>query len=385
MAQQLIRQALIEIEGALRRSRALGVALADGTQTRATTLASLLPPQVGEDIWRRARHVRGELDQRLDGIERELRGQAGLLEGVLLRDTFCATLGGAEEPGVALGAGRPRNEDRAGIVVDVRGRQVGWVFDGARCYSGYSCEHDQHWFGDHFSEAIADIANGDDGDDVRGVLEDALTRVAEQHRAAGCSEGPLVEQWGTVAIARLDGNEAELVVVCDCKIAVRRTGGEWDLIEDDRMISALTDESNGALRDAYVKRYEEHQTTQAEFEDTFRRWINNQQGRHQDQSFWVVTPDDPQCAWNSIYRRMTVSADDGIVLMTSDGVDLPIDGDWSRTAKAVSQGALSAVRAARADRGPSTNPNHAMPYPDMTVVALKPRPTPPWAVGNSAS
>lgn len=187
MAQELIREALSEIDGAIRQRLPLGRSLAVDAETSGKQLAEFLPADMGDELWHRATQCRTHVDARLDEIEMELRSQAGRLEGLLLQETFCSSVGGAEAPGVRPSPGRPRNEDRGGIVVDVRGMQIGWVFDGANCCSGYSCEHELHWFGDQLSAAIADIANRDTGDDLRGVLEAALTRVAEQTQGCGGS------------------------------------------------------------------------------------------------------------------------------------------------------------------------------------------------------
>lgn len=387
VTRELVRAQLVGVELALREGRAVGRELADGTRSRAQALARTLPTVRGDALWHRARAAHESMSARLDGIETELRAQAGQLEGLLREVRQCASVGGAAEPGMPSAPGAQLNEDRAGIVLDVRGRQVAWVFDGARRHLGYSCAHDVLWFGDQFDAALRDLSNRDEGDDLRAVVESALARVADAHRAASC-DAPLGEQWGAMAMTRLEGVEAEVLVISDCQVALRPEDTGWTVLTDGRMDALLQGGTEDAeLRRVYQEHYqgpgaqsvEEGEWHQRQFEEVFLPLVNRRDVPA-DQTCWSVTPADPEGAWMAVRATMTVSAIDDIMLLTSDGVRLPFGGDWERTVQIVSRGAADGIRAARvAQGGPSRSPAHAKPFPDMTIVTLEPGDAPGWA------
>lgn len=386
MSQPLIGQAIHVVEEALRRGR-LGRRIIEESQRRARALAGELPPDLGEEAARRAVAAHDAMAARLDGIEIELRAYAGRLEGARRERRHCASVGGGSVPWRPRHDGVHHNEDRGGIVVDVRGRQVGWVFDGARRYTGYTCRcettrHDLQWFGDTLSSSVRGLASRDAGDDLRSVLHDALAQAATDLADTGCQAAP-DELWGHVAMTRLDGSAAEVVVVGDCQVALRPQDGDWEVVTDSRIDTLLQETGPDELHRAYEERRlggaatspEELDVRQAVFERIFAAHVN----RHdvpEDQTGWLVTPADPDVAWKALHRRVTLADTDEPAVLASDGVPLPIGGDFTRTAAMVADGAMAGIEAARSVRGASTAPHHLKPYPDMTLVGLTREPHP---------
>lgn len=374
MAGSLLATAVQDLERVRHDVGALTTTLTEGTLARARWLADVLPP-AGAGVHDEAVVAGRRLDDLADQIDFELRCQHGLLLAALHEPRRCAAVGGAARPRDRHGPAVERNEDRAGMVVDSRGRAVAWAIDGARRFQGYLCQHDVRWFVDQLSGAVREAANRDIGDRLPDVLHDALARVADDHVAQGCDASESWQLWGTVALARSDGAEAEVVCLGDCFVGLRPEEGDWTIITDTRVGDLRYSTGDPDLKAAWESNYagrpatsrEEKNARQAEFEQVFLPFVNRAD-LPDDQTCWVASPADPRAAYHAVYRRVQLGA--RTIFLTTDGMSLPFDGDWQRTIDVVRSDATRTIEEARARRAPSSNPAHAAPYPDMAIAVI---------------
>jgi hypothetical protein len=212
--------------------------------------------------------------------------------------------------------GRP-NEDFVGAVP---GAAV--LLDGAGIPGTESmCRHGVAWYTRRLGGALLGRLSAGDGQDLTGILADAIAQVAGEHRHTCDITNPSSPQ-ATVMMLRVDGDRADFAALADSFLILDRAGGLPKVITDQRE-TGVRRQCSQVLDGVAEGTPGYHRARQVYIEALRAR-------RNQPGGYWIAK-DDPGVAAQALTGSEPVSELAGAALL-SNGASRIVDpyrlADW---------------------------------------------------------
>lgn len=200
---------------------------------------------------------------------------------------------------MATSAGTP-GEDNEDFVAAVPGAVV--LLDGAGIRGAEAiCRHGTAWYTHRLGGALIGRLSRGDGRPLADLLTEAILEVTDAHRDTCDVEDPSSPQ-STVALFRIDGENADFAVLADSTLVLEPTGGPPHVVTDPREV-ACRRSVEGLSRDEAIR--------------VFRS------NRNQPGGYWIAK-DDPAAAEHLVGGTWPVADLDGVALL-SNGASRIVD------------------------------------------------------------
>jgi hypothetical protein len=237
----------------------------------------------------------------------------------------------------ASSPGRP-NEDFVGAVP---GAAV--LLDGAGIPGTESmCRHGVAWYTHRLGGALLGRLSAGDGQDLAGILADAIGQVAGEHRHTCDITNPSSPQ-ATVMVLRVDGDRADFAALADSFLILDRAGGLPQVITDGREVAVRRLCSQ--VLDGVAEGTPDHDRAREAYIGALRA------RRNQPGGYWIAK-DDPDAAAHAVTGSEPVSDLVGAALL-SNGASRVVDpyglADWPGALKLLrAKGPAELIRLVRA-------------------------------------